>query len=357
MPDQYSLKMRKLVYAYMITEGHTAEEAAVRWRGGRGPSLITLKRWEQQFILNGSYKLARGPNKKFHTRMGPVHVAMLGTIFTAEPRLYLCEAADLLEEAVGRRYDTSTISRVLRSPSPYGLGRSRQVLQRRAREADDAERRLFLDATRDLNPKQMIWVDESHCDPRSCNRKRGFLGRGVGRHHHVLENFGPTTKRYSLLAAANVDGFVFDACEAVEGGVDADRFVQWVTERLVPTLGRFDYGDPNSIVILDNASVHHSLLAIVKALFYEAGAIVIFLSPYSPDLNPIEQCFKHLKAFFKRNLSFNYAMLHLGLRTVTPQMMRAFCGHSGIVVEDPRVAAAALRRRRQLATLALLILS
>ena len=139
--------------------------------------------------------------------------------------------------------------------------------------------------------------------------------------------------------------------------MDADRFVQWVTERLVPTLGRFDYGDPNSIVILDNASVHHSLLAIVKALFYEAGAIVIFLSPYSPDLNPIEQCFKHLKAFFKRNLSFNYAMLHLGLRTVTPQMMRAFCGHSGIVVEDPRVAAAALRRRRQLATLALLILS
>ena len=104
-------------------------------------------------------------------------------------------------------------------------------------------------------------------------------------------------------------------------------------------------------------AVHHSLLDIVKALFYEAGAIVIFLSPYSPDLNPIEQCFKHLKAFFKRNLSFNYAMLHLGLRTVTPQMMRAFCGHSGIVVEDPRVAAAALRRRRQLATLALLILS
>jgi transposase len=76
--------------------------------------------------------------------------------------------------------------------------------------------------------------------------------------------------------------------------------VRWVTERLVPTLGRFDYGEPNSIVILDNASVHHSLLDIVKALFYEAGAIVIFLSPYSPDLNPIEQCFKHLKAFFKR---------------------------------------------------------
>ena len=44
----------------------------------------------------------------------------------------------------------------------------------------------------------------------------------------MLENFGPTTKRYSSLAAADVDGFVVEACRAVEDGVDADRFVQWV---------------------------------------------------------------------------------------------------------------------------------
>lgn len=334
--------MRKKVYIYMIDQNHTAQQTATHWKG-RGPVLETMKKWELEFRLYGTYKKNQRPNKRGGTiRIPPAHISALETIFAGEPRLYLDEAADLLYEMVGHQYDISTISRTLHADPPHGLSRSRQVLQRRAREADATERRLFLKATRGISPAQMIWLDESHCDPKSCNRSRGYQRRGQGRHHHVLENFGPATVRYSLLAAANIDGFVIDACEAVEGGVDAKRFVKWVTQRLAPVLGSFARGERNSVVILDNASVHHSLLPIVEALICECGAIIIFLSPYSPDLNPIEQGFNRLKAFFKRRRSFDPSVLAAGLRSVTAAHMRSFCRHSGIVVVDPAVAAAAV---------------
>jgi transposase len=348
--------MRKRVFKYIITDNHSVDEAVAHWKG-RGPGLKTIERWEKEFIQSGTYTVNKRPNKRGNHRVAPHHVAALEEIYQIEPRRYLDEAQDLLEEKVGRRYDTSTIWRTLHAPEPHGLGRTWHVLQRRARESDEAERQLFLDATRGFPPELMIWLDESHVAPQSCNRKRGYQRRGQGRHHYVLENFGPATARYSLLAAANIDGFIPEACESIEGGVDAERFVKWVTQRLCPVLGSLARGERNSVVVMDNASVHHSLRALVEALVRECGAIIIFLSPYSPDLNPIEQCFKHLKAYFKRHLGFGRERLALGLRSVTPAHMRAFCRHSGIaVVEPPTARQLAHRRTRRLALALLLIL-
>ena len=59
----------------------------------------------------------------------------------------------------------------------------------------------------------------------------------------------------------------------------------------------FDGDNPNSIVILDNESIHHAGDSV--QLIESIGALVIFLPPYSPDMNPIEEmfsCVKYLKA-------------------------------------------------------------
>jgi transposase len=50
---------------------------------------------------------------------------------------------------------------------------------------------------------------------------------------------------------------------------------------------------------MDNASIHHS--DVVKTLCQEAGVILIYLPPYSPDMNPIEEFFAQLKQFIKRH--------------------------------------------------------
>lgn len=61
----------------------------------------------------------------------------------------------------------------------------------------------------------------------------------------------------------------------------------------------FNGTNPNSIVILDNCSIHH--LDDVVNLIHSVGAHVIFLPPYSPDLMPIEQCFNKIKLFLQEH--------------------------------------------------------
>jgi transposase len=67
----------------------------------------------------------------------------------------------------------------------------------------------------------------------------------------------------------------------VEGAVDGRAFEAYVERLLAPELER------GQIVLMDNLSVHNSKR--VKRLIEEAGAALLFLPPYSPDLNPIEE--------------------------------------------------------------------
>lgn len=58
------------------------------------------------------------------------------------------------------------------------------------------------------------------------------------------------------------------------------------------------YPEPHSVLIMDNASFHHSER--IKEMCRDAGVILVYLPPYSPDLNPIEEFFAELKAFIKK---------------------------------------------------------
>ena len=81
------------------------------------------------------------------------------------------------------------------------------------------------------------------------------------------------------------------ALMTVEGGTDADVFEAFLEQVLVRTLR------PGDIVVLDNVGAHkpHRMRQLVEA----AGARLLFLPPYSPDLNPIELCWSKLKAALK----------------------------------------------------------
>ena len=59
----------------------------------------------------------------------------------------------------------------------------------------------------------------------------------------------------------------------------------------------FNGENPHSIVVLDNAAIHH--VDGIKRMIEEVGALVMFLPPYSPDYNPIEAAFGKVKAIIK----------------------------------------------------------
>ncbi len=87
-----------------------------------------------------------------------------------------------------------------------------------------------------------------------------------------------------------------------DGSVDGEKFCTFVERNLLPQLLPFDGTNPRSVVIMDNASIHHVDDAV--KLIEDSGALINFLPPYSPDLNPMEEAFSKLKYFLKANDPF-----------------------------------------------------
>jgi transposase len=92
-----------------------------------------------------------------------------------------------------------------------------------------------------------------------------------------------------MMAALRLDGRT--ECMALEGATDTESFRAYVEVVLVPTL------QPGDIVVMDNLSPHKSDPTL--ALITQAGAQVIFLPAYSPDLNPIEKMWSKVKALLR----------------------------------------------------------
>jgi transposase len=78
----------------------------------------------------------------------------------------------------------------------------------------------------------------------------------------------------------------------VDGPMDGELFLAWIEQFLSPTL------QPGDIVILDNLS-SHKVDGVQQAVAL-AGAAVLYLPPYSPDLNPIEKLFSKLKTLLRK---------------------------------------------------------
>ena len=82
----------------------------------------------------------------------------------------------------------------------------------------------------------------------------------------------------------------------VHGSVSEEIFSQFIELNLLPHLLPFNGSNPNSIVV---PFVHYHKR--VRELINSVGALLLFLPPYSPDLNPIEETFSAAKSFLKAN--------------------------------------------------------
>lgn len=97
-------------------------------------------------------------------------------------------------------------------------------------------------------------------------------------------------KTMTFIAALRCDRI--DAPYVLDGPINGLTFTAWVEQCLVPTLA------PGDVVILDNLASHKGKAA--RQLVRAAGARLLFLPPYSPDLNPIEQVFAKLKLLLRK---------------------------------------------------------
>ena len=129
---------------------------------------------------------------------------------------------------------------------------------------------------------RLIFIDESGTTTK-LTRLRGRSPKG--QRLHASAPFGHW-KTQTLIAGLKCDGLV--APFVIAAPMNRIIFDVYVETQLVPVLR------PGDVVILDNLAAHKSPRA--EALIRAAGAWLLFLPPYSPDLNPIEMAFAKLKA-------------------------------------------------------------
>ena len=119
--------------------------------------------------------------------------------------------------------------------------------------------------------------------------------------------------------------FRWSAEGVIDGPINGQTFQAWVEQFLVPTLA------PGDIVVMDNLGSHKGQP--VRTAIDAVGAQLLFLPPYSPDLNPIEQVFAKLKALLRKTAARSLGALwsavgHL-LQRFTPHECANYFANSG----------------------------
>lgn len=129
--------------------------------------------------------------------------------------------------------------------------------------------------------RRLVFIDESGART-NLTRQYGRALRGRRLVAYAPHGHWKTT---TFVAALRQDGLT--APMVLDGAMNGKAFLAYVQQVLGPTL------QPDDLVVLDNLSSHKQ--AGVREAIEERGAQVLYLPPYSPDLNPIELAFSKLK--------------------------------------------------------------
>jgi transposase len=137
-----------------------------------------------------------------------------------------------------------------------------------------------------VDAKRLIFIDETWA---KTNMTRLHGRCAVGKRLVAKVPHGHW-KTLTFVAGLRCDGIIAPC--VFDRPINAISFLAWVVQFLVPILRRGD------IVVMDNLSSHKA--AAVRRAIRAAGALLLFLPPYSPDLNPIEQAFSKLKTLLRK---------------------------------------------------------
>lgn len=170
-----------------------------------------------------------------------------------------------------------------------------------------------------LDPHRLVFVDETWVKT-NMTRVRGWCPRG---RPYLAKVPHGHWKTLTFLAGLRHDRIVAPC--VLDGPINGVAFAAWVEQALVPTLA------PGDVVILDNLGSHKNATA--RNAIRQAGAHMLFLPPYSPDLNPIEMMFAKLKILVRRaderTVEKTWKRVGALLDAFPPQECAAYLRHAG----------------------------
>jgi hypothetical protein len=171
---------------------------------------------------------------------------------------------------------------------------TRKKLQKRARESKPEEIKTFKENMSELYlfQEQVVFIDETSKDGRASLRAYAWSAVNTPAIVNVPFSRGI---RVSALASFGHRGFF--AWEFTRGTFTRQSFHEAFVNKILPHLQ--PYPMPNSLVVIDNARIH--MYSELREVIESRGAFLIFLPPYSPQLNPIEVGFSLTKRFIEKN--------------------------------------------------------
>ncbi len=170
-----------------------------------------------------------------------------------------------------------------------------------------------------LDPGRLVFIDESGA---STNLTR-LRGRAAAGERLVAKTPHSHWQTSTLISAVGLRGAFAPA--VFDGPTTSEVFRAYVEQVLVPELREGD------IVIMDNLAPHKS--AGVREAIEAAGALALYLPPYSPDYNPIENLWSKLKQYLRSVMPRTFEAICQavaeGLETITLSDCRGFFQHCG----------------------------
>ena len=188
-----------------------------------------------------------------------------------------------------------------------------------ASERDEKARKKFRKIAGVFDINKYVFIDEMGTN-LGLTRRYGRVAPGA----RVLEQVpGDRGGNVSTIGALALDGVRTGL--SVPGAIDGDTMLFFVEELLAPTLKRGD------IVVMDNTPIHK--LDDIEDAIEAVGACVLFLPTYSPDLNPIENCWSKVKARLRalkpRTLPDLLDALVTAFASITGHDILGWFGHCG----------------------------
>ena len=247
----------------------------------------TVSRILKQFHATGTVMKKKYPKDRALRKLSdPAQLLILNLVIN-KPGIYLREIQRELLHVLLLEIEVSTICKFLHSNNFSHHKMCQVALQR-----DHFLRQQYMIDTQEYEPEMFIFLDETGADQRNAVRRYGYSIRGIRIQNHTIFVRG---ERLSAIAIMSVNG-ILDVCVRA-GTTNSETFYEFTERCLLPHLQPFNGINPHSVVVMDNCSIHH--VAGIADMIEEVGAIVHFLPPYSPDLNPIELAFSKLKSGIK----------------------------------------------------------
>jgi transposase len=171
-----------------------------------------------------------------------------------------------------------------------------------------------------IEPERFVFVDECSSNT-SLAPLYGWAHKGERAHQKAPRNW---EKNITLLSSISKERGM-GASLVVEGSTNGTVFQTYLEEVLLPTLGR------GQVVVMDNLSAHKGER--VRELIEGKGCELLYLPPYSPDFNPIEQAFSKLKSYLRdacaRSRQMLMELIGQALSTISASDAEGFFEHCG----------------------------